>query len=221
MKFLLATTLLLLSSSIVFAEEARYVSDKFSITMRGGQGTEHKVIKSLKTGTKVDVLEVSEEGYTKVRTAKGLEGWVLTRYLLDQPVARDRLVIAENKIKSLRDKNKNLNKQLSSFKSSSSTLEKDTSRLGKSNKKLQKELANIKEIAANQIALNTENKSLKKQVLSLKREMQLVQQENMSLNDRSTRDWFLIGAGVCVAGIILGLILPNLRFRRKQSWTSL
>ena len=208
-------------SSIVSAEGSRYVSDKFSITMRGGQGTEHKVIKSVRTGTKLELLEVSEEGYSFVRTPKGLEGWVLSRYLLEQPVAADRLVKAESRIKSLRNKNKDLNKQLKSFKSDSSSLKKDSSRLGKSNKKLQKELNNIKSIAANQIALSTENKSLKEEVLSLKREMQTVQQDNMSLQDRSARDWFLIGAGVCVVGIIMGLILPNMRFRRKQSWTSL
>lgn len=189
--------------------------------MRTGQGTDHKIIKSVKTGTKLELIEVSEDGYSKVKIPNGPEGWVLSRYLLDQPVAKDRLIIAEKKIKALRSKTKDLKKQLKSYKSTSSTLQKDGSRLAKSNSKLTNELEKIKEIASNQIALNKENKTLKEQVLSLKREMQLVQQENMSLSDRSTRDWFLIGAGVFVVGIIMGVVLPNLRFRRKQSWNSL
>ncbi len=221
MKFILPLACLLLSSSIAFAEDFRYVSDKFSITMRTGQGTEHKIIKSVKTGTKLELIEVSDKGYSKVRLANGTEGWVLSRYLVEQPVAKDRLVIAEKKINTLQTKTKELNKQLKSFKSNNSALQKERNQLSKSNAKLQKELDKIKEIASNQIALNTENKSLKEQVLSLKREMQLVQQENMQLNDRSTRDWFLIGAGVFVVGIIMGIVLPNLRFRRKQSWSSL
>ncbi len=220
-KFLLLLTCLLLSSTIALAEDFRYVSDEFSITMRTGQGTQHKIIKSVKTGTKLELVEVNEEGYSKVKLPNGAEGWVLSRYLLNQPAAKDRLVIAERKIKTLQTQSKDLKKQLNSFKSSSSSLQKDSNRLGKSNTKLQKELTKIKEIAANQIALNSENKSLKEQVLSLKREMQAVQQENMSLQDRSARDWFLIGAGVSIVGIIMGLILPNLRFRRKQSWSSL
>ena len=189
--------------------------------MRTGQGTQHKIIKSIKTGTKVTLLEVSEEGYSRVRIPNGTEGWVLSRYLLDKPVAKDLLATAEKKIVSLRAKTKDLNKQLKSLSSSSSNLTRDTNRLGKSNKQLKSELEKIKKIAANQIALNDENKILKEQVLSLKREMQSVQQENLSLQDREARDWFLIGAGVCVVGIVMGLILPNLRFRRKQSWSSI
>ena len=221
MKFLLLLTCLLLSSTIVLAEETRYVSDEFSITMRTGQGTQHKIIKSVKTGTKLELLEESEDGYSKVRIPNGTEGWVLSRYLVNEPVAKDRLVSAEKKISALQSQTIELNKKLNSLSSSSSTLEKDSSRLSKSNIKLKKELDSIREIAANQIALNDENKTLKEQVLSLKREMQSVQQENMSLQDRSARDWFLIGAGVCVVGIVMGLVLPNLRFRRKQSWNSL
>ena len=220
MKFLFAIICLLVSTTII-AADVRYVSDSFSITMRTGQGTQHKIIKSVKTGTRLDLLEVSEEGYSLVRMPNGTEGWVLSRYLVNQPVAKDRLISAEKKIATLKKRTSELNKKLNSLSSSSSSLQKDTSRLSKTNKKLNKELENIKEIAANQIALNTENKSLKEEVLALKREMQIVQQDNMSLQDRSERDWFLIGAGVCVVGIVMGLILPNLRFRRKQSWNSL
>ena len=221
MKFLLPLTYLLLSSTITIAEEMRYVSDEFSITMRTGQGTQHKIIKSIKTGTKLELIETSEDGYSNVRMPNGTEGWVLTRYLVVQPVAKDRLARAEKIITTLRTQTKSLKNKVDSLSSSSSTLQKDGNRLSKSNITLKKELANIREIAANQIALNDENKSLKEQVLSLKREMQSVQQDNMSLQDRSARDWFLIGAGVCVVGIIMGLVLPNLRFRRKQSWSSI
>lgn len=220
-KFLLPLTYLLLSSTITIAEEMRYVSDEFSITMRTGQGTQHKIIKSIKTGTKLELIETSEDGYSNVRMPNGTEGWVLTRYLVVQPVAKDRLARAEKIITTLRTQTKSLKNKVDSLSSSSSTLQKDGNRLSKSNITLKKELANIREIAANQIALNDENKSLKEQVLSLKREMQSVQQDNMSLQDRSARDWFLIGAGVCVVGIIMGLVLPNLRFRRKQSWSSI
>ncbi|MDH5259650.1 MAG: TIGR04211 family SH3 domain-containing protein, partial [Gammaproteobacteria bacterium] len=152
MKFLLLLTCLLLSSTIVLAEETRYVSDEFSITMRTGQGTQHKIIKSVKTGTKLELLEESEDGYSKVRIPNGTEGWVLSRYLVNEPVAKDRLVSAEKKISALQSQTIELNKKLNSLSSSSSTLEKDSSRLSKSNIKLKKELDSIREIAANQIA---------------------------------------------------------------------
>jgi len=209
-------------STATFAEEVRYVTDSFSITMRTGQGTKHKIVKSPKSGVKMTLIEEDQEtGYSHVRLENGLEGWVLSRYLIKEPIAKSRLAAANQKVKTLQSKVKELREKLNATSKSKTGFEKDTNRLSKGNAKLKKELAHIKEIAANQIAINDENKKLQEQVLTLKRNMQTVQQENMGLQDRSARDWFLIGAGVCIVGIVLGLVLPNLRFRRKQSWNSL
>ena len=55
----------------------------------------------------------------------------------------------------------------------------------------------------------------------MQRELQIVQQENQSLADRSNRDWFLLGAGVLVSGVLVGLILPRLRVQRRSRWGEL
>lgn len=213
---------LLLCSTFVIAEETRYVTDSFSVTMRTGMGTEHKIIRSPTSGVKMTLLEENKQkGYSHVRISNGMEGWILSRYLVRTPSAKTRLSAAEEKAKSLRIQVKKLESQLSATSKSKTGFEKDSSRLNKNNKKLEKELTRIKDIASNQISINKENKTLKEEVLKLKREMQSVQQENMSLADDSAKDWFFIGAGVIIAGIIIGLILPNLRFRRKQSWNTL
>jgi len=219
-KFILCIGLAL-STFCAIGEETRYVTDSFSITMRTGQGTEHKIIKSLRTGTKLKVLEKSDNGYSKVRMENGTEGWVLTRYLIEQPVAKSRLIRAKKQNEQLTKKLNELKENLNSATKSSTSFETTSSKLGKENGRLLKELNHIKKIAANQIALNKENKNLKEEVLSLKREIQTVDQENMTLRDKSASTWFIAGAIVCVIGIFLGVFLPNLRFRRKQSWTSL
>lgn len=212
----------LLTPTFCLAQSTRYVTDSFTITMRTGQGTEHKIIKSLKSGTKVVILEEnSENGYARVKLDDETEGWVLTRYLDEQPIAKDRLAVASREIDSLKAKLSSLNSQVNDLSGNKSSLEKESNQLAKDNKKLSQELSHIKEIAANQLAINEENKSLKEQLLTLKRDIQSIQQENLSLQDRSARDWFLIGAGVCVIGVVMGLVLPNIRLRRKQSWSSL
>jgi SH3 domain protein len=49
-----------------------------------------------------------------------------------------------------------------------------------------------------------------------------LQQANRELANQSTQRWFLIGAGVVCGGILIGLILPRLRLRRrKDTWGSL
>ena len=220
-KLILLCSLILVTSTTI-AEEIRYVSDSLIITMRTGQGTSHKIIKSPTTGTRMVLLEEDKEsGYSLVRLDNGLEGWVLSRYLVDKPVAKTRLIKAEKEIAVLSKQVDELNQQLSSVSSNKNSLQKSSSQLEKANKALEKELAQIKDISSNQIAINEENKELKEKLLTLKRDMQTVQQENLSLQDSSARDWFLIGAGVLIAGVAMGLIVPNLRFRRKQTWDSL
>jgi SH3 domain protein len=51
--------------------------------------------------------------------------------------------------------------------------------------------------------------------------MQTVSHEKQTLEESTSQDWFLIGAGVLLGGIILGLILPRISWRRKtSSWDS-
>ena len=69
------------------SENVRYVSDNLAITMRSGKSNEHRIIRSLDSGTKLRVLS-KDKNYTKVRTEKGDVGWVLSRYLVNEPVAR-------------------------------------------------------------------------------------------------------------------------------------
>ena len=78
----------LLMSAPVLAE-TKYVSDEFEIMLRRGQTVQHEIIRQLTSGTPVGVFE-SNPKYSLVRTSSGTEGWVLTRYLMDQPAGRER-----------------------------------------------------------------------------------------------------------------------------------
>ena len=78
----------LLFSSAAHAESA-WVSDEFEITLRSGPSTSNAIQLMLKSGTELEVLERDREsGYARVRTGGGTEGWVLTRYLMNEPAAR-------------------------------------------------------------------------------------------------------------------------------------
>ena len=82
--------------------ETRYVSDQLEIPMRTGKSTQHRILRMLPSGTPLEVLELDKEnGWTRVRTPDGKEGWVLTRLLMDIPAARDRLARAEKRLAEL------------------------------------------------------------------------------------------------------------------------
>jgi SH3 domain protein len=217
-----AALTLMLATTAVAAQPAQYVTDRLEITLRSGQTNQHRIVKMLTSGTEVRVLEKDDEaGYTRVRIPDGTEGWVLTRYLVPQPVARDQLAAADAAVAKLTAELEQARGQLSTVSTSQKSLEQNHQSLESQNRKLQQELNQIRQTAANALNLDSENQEIKKQLVTLEREYQVLQQQTESLKDRSRRDWFMAGAGVVILGMILGLLIPKIRWKRRSSWDSL
>lgn len=213
---------LLLATSPLLAATA-YVTDEFKITVRSGESATHRIITMLKSGTAVDVVSRNpKSGYTKVRLGNGREGFILSRQLLDQPVARDRLAAAQAEVAALKTAPGELRQKLTTLTGEHSTLQREHAELQKTKDQVEQELAALQRTAANAVRISNERNQLRRQVSELTRQTEELKQENNELSNQSTHRWFLIGAGVTVGGIILGLILPHLRVRRrKDSWGSL
>jgi SH3 domain protein len=195
------------------------VSDRLEITMRSGTSTSHGIIRMLRSGTPVEVLEEDKEtGYTHVRTRSGKEGWVLTRFLMKGQAARDRLAAVEKELAELELENRKMVTAMQALREEKNTIEAERSKLDSENHKVSLELAEIKRTASSALTMDSENKELKSRVVTLERNLQTVQQENENLKDRTARDWFMVGAGVLLLGIIVGLIIPRIRWRKKSSW---
>lgn len=199
--------------------ETRYVSDDLEITMRSGKGNSFSIIRMLTSGTPVEVLEVDkDEGYTRVRSSNGKEGWVLTRYLMKTQAARERIANTEKQLAEMELEKRKLETAMAELTEQKNALNNQLSSLDVDSRKTSQELAEIKRTASSALALDSENKDLKGRVVALERQLQTVQQENEGLKDRTARDWFMVGAGVVLLGIIVGLIIPRIRWRRKSSW---
>ena len=204
---------------LVQAQDIQYVSDQLIITMRTGQGSQYQILKTLPSGTRLEIMETNEEtGYTRVRLADGTEGWVLSRFLTEEPIAREKLAAAQSKLQRLTDQNNALKEELANLKKSATELETERNTLLSQSESAKTELERLNQVAAQPIQLDKQNRDLKQQNVSLEKELQLLQQENQVLKDRSQRDWFVAGAGVLLGGMLLGLILPKLRWRKKSNW---
>jgi len=207
--------ILFLALSTGVSAESRYVSDQLMITLRTGQGTNYQILKSLPSGTPLELMR--EEGdYSLVRTAEGIEGWVRNQYLTIQPIARDLLATAEKKVERLQAAGKQLREQLSDLKADKTRLEQEQQKLSSDYSKLQKELDTLQKVAAKPIQVERENTQLKTQLEELQQQTSQLGSENKQLADSSQRDWFIRGAGVLAGGLLLGLLLPLLRPRRKS-----
>jgi SH3 domain protein len=72
-----------------------------SLTLRTGAGTRYRIIGSLTTGDVATIL-ARGDGWTKVRTAEGKEGWVSAGFLQASPPARIQLERLERNTEELR-----------------------------------------------------------------------------------------------------------------------
>jgi SH3 domain protein len=199
--------------------ETRYVSDNLEITMRSGKGTSYGITRMLRSGTPVEVIEEDKEaGYTHVRVKGGKEGWVLSRFLMKGQAARDRLAAAEKSLAELELENRKMETSMAALTEEKTALQKELESLEGQTRNVSQELSEIKRTASSALAIDSENKDLKGRVVSLERQLQTLQQENEGLRDRTARDWFMVGAGVVLLGIIVGLIIPRIRWRKKSSW---
>jgi len=212
----------LLMCSTVLADSTRYVTDQLEITLRSGQSTKHQILRMLRSGTPLEVLETdAESGYSKVRTPDGNEGWVITRYLDKLPSGRERLAAVQQRLSTLKMDNMRLAKEVKQLSAEKDKLARQLAGLRQDSKHLEQDLNRIRKTSASALAIDNENKALKTRLQRLEQKHQLVQQENERLRDRTARDWFMAGGGVILLGMGIGLIIPKIRWRRKSNWSSL
>lgn len=200
-----------------------YVTDEFKITLRSGESATHRILRMLPTGQRLEVLSTNAQtGYSKVRGPGGIEGFVLSRQLVNQPVARDRLAAAEAEVNALKAAPGELRSRLASLTEEHRKLREAHETLKRAKTQVDQEFAALQRTASNSVRIANERNDLRKQVTSITREIEDIKQQNRELENKTAQNWFLIGAGVVVGGIILGLILPHLRVRRRKSdWGSL
>ncbi len=218
MKQLIVIVTLIFISPLSQAEDIQYVSDQLVITLRTGQGSSYQIIRTLPSGSKLDVIEITDTGYAKVRTENGTEGWIRSQYLSPEPIAKIKLETAEKKLEKLKTENISLREEAQKLRKHRRELGSESKTLQTRLKAAESELSRLKQVAAKPILLDRENRELQQQNISLEKKLQMMAQENQVLKDRSQREWFIAGAGVLLGGMFLGLLLPKIRWKKKSNW---
>jgi len=208
--------LTLMAASSYAAVEKRYVSDKLWLQLRSGPGSDFRILKALPSGEHLIFMEQTEDlNYTKVTTDKGVEGWVLTRFLEKEPVAKEKLILSQRELVKVQAELNTLKKHSKALSQEKSTLSGDRSSLTRDKKNLQKELKRIKDISANALQLDSKNTKLTKRNQELEIQLETLTADNTRLQDNKERTFMIIGGGLIILGLILGLAIPAMRGGRK------
>lgn len=214
---IIATAGLLLSSSAL--ADSVWVTDQFEITLRSGPSTSNAIQLMIGSGAELEALERdAESGYTRVRTQGGTEGWVLTRYLMNERSAREQLQLLSGQLTNATSRGSSLDSQLQAIRGEHESANQQIATLEREKAAVEQELAEIKRTAANVLSINDENKSLMEQLTAAQIRADTLEQENRELASQTIRYWFMAGALVLLVGIILGIWLPRIRWQRGSRY---
>jgi SH3 domain protein len=208
----------MLLTSAAFAAPA-WVSDQFEITLRSGPSTSNAIQLMVNSGLRLEVLERdADSGYSRVRTPGGTEGWVLSRYLMSEPSAREQLETLTGQLTNATSRGSSLDTQMKAVKAEYDSANQQIAKLEREKAAVEKELAEIRRTAANVLAINTQNQSLMDQLAAAQIKADTLEQENRQLSSQTTRYWFMAGALVLLIGVLLGIWLPRVRWQRRSRY---
>jgi len=218
-KWIVHSLWVMLFVSAAVQAQTEYVSDELEVTLRTGPSTQNAIVRILKSGTPLTILERdSDSGYAHVTTSAGTEGWVLLRFLSSQPVARDRIVVVERRLKEAREQVQETQAELDSLRAELSGTQQRLGDAESAGEGMAKELNDIRSASANAVSLRDQNNTLRQRVVDFERQTDELEMENRELRSRDTREGMVIGAAVFLLGMLASVILPRLKPKRRSGW---
>ncbi|GAA0838129.1 MULTISPECIES: TIGR04211 family SH3 domain-containing protein [Marinomonas] len=207
----------LLLSGVAQATTA-YVSDIQFVAIREGQNNNTRAVeRGIKSGTPLEVLE-QENGYTKVKTPSGNEGWIADYFLSDDAVTRDQVISLQSKLSALSESKQKVNSELQDSKKEITDLNNKVTSLESDKTQLIKQIQQNKALAEKAQSIVSQNNDVSYQLESLKKQLATAEQAADQQQSTTQQKWFAIGAGTLLGGLIIGLLIPL--SRKKKSSTS-
>ncbi|RMF15904.1 MAG: TIGR04211 family SH3 domain-containing protein [Gammaproteobacteria bacterium] len=200
--------------------ETMYIDDTLYVPLRAGEGLQYKIVhKGIKSGTPVEVIRHNpDSGYSEVRTPEGITGYMPTRYLVAKPIAKQRLAALQKQYDALRERSSSAEAREKELNAQIGELTRERDRLAEQVNALQTELNNIKRISANAVQLDQSNRELREENVRLRNEVELLNSDNQRLKDDSAQKMMLYGAGLVLLGVLIAVVVPNLKRQKRSSW---
>lgn len=216
----LATSLVLVLgfTSQTASAETRYISDELRVPLRSSPCARCAIVHGgLPAGTRMEVIETNDEGWSHITTSGGLEGWLRSQYLVAEPIARDRLQAAEERLEEIRSENVELTERVQQLEELNAELDERLSTTVETRDQLESELTSVTEASANALSLQEQNEELVKRNRMLQSEIDVLTAARDRLKADSTRKWFIYGALAVFLGALLSVLIPRLKPRKRFS----
>ena len=196
------------------AEEVLFVRPSVEIPVRRGQGTDYKIVKLVKDGDQVELLE-EKDSWARIRIKDGTEGWMPKRFLSSDapPLKLVQMLRQENE--HLREQNTELNQELAGLKDLQANTGGELSTCIAQRDTIEGQYKNLQSDTADVVAIKNKMTATQREIEKVQTTLVAVQQENNELKRKTAVTWFLAGGGVLFFGWIIGAFFG--RSRKKRS----
>jgi SH3 domain protein len=195
-----------------------YISDTLTVPLRSGPSNANRILhRGLPSGTELTILARDDDsGFVQIRTSRGTEGWLPAQYLVDEPIARDRLVAANRQLREMTETLDQQKRQLAQLDTSKSQADQNNSQLQRKSAALTQELAEIRRVSAGAIAQNEANQELMALNDRLRSEVDELVAGIAVMEDNVQERWLMIGGALMLTGLVLGV---SIKARpRRSAW---
>jgi SH3 domain protein len=198
--------------------ETRYVTDNMMVPLRSGAGSEFRIINSrITSGTQLQLLDEPPGDWANVRLPSGTEGWMRKQYLQRTPVAKTLLDQAQKKEAAAQVLLASKTAQLTELQSKYAELHTLSTRLEQENTTLGSDFQNLKVMSEDAINLSTRYRDLLADHEVLLTQHDALKAENDNLRSDQTISHGLYAIALLMAGMVIAIILPMLRPRKRYS----
>ncbi|MBI3344822.1 MAG: SH3 domain-containing protein [Gammaproteobacteria bacterium] len=172
---------------LAWPQTLAYVSQDQGVDLLGAASANAEPLRRLMKSAVVEVLDNESPGFLRVRSADGVEGWVPAPLLASSITTAGMIGIPVAPLGNT-----------------------DALASGPS------ELTAVK-ISAQSVATLSTVPAQVDRLAMMESELKVLRDTNEELKVHRDQQWFLAGAGTLLLGLVIGLIIPKMQWRRK-SW---
>lgn len=195
------------------AQTTRYAGLQ-GVELRSDPAPEASVIGQIAAGSAVEIIEPDVGGYARVRSAAGTEGWALSASLLDAPATDE----SSDPLADIQPFTGEL-PPLPDVQALPLLPAQDQPSVSEPSTDASEQImASVTEGEVSPSAVETN--MLQSRLATLEKDVQSLRAANKTLKNSHDQKWFVIGAATVLMGMLIGLIVPKIRWRRK-SWHSI
>lgn len=182
-----------------------YIIDEIRVSLRTAPCATCTVVQQgLASGLRLEVLELGD-GWSRVRSPEGTEGWLPSRYLTDQPIARDQLAALRQQVEQLLEENRTLQERSAG---SAQTPAANLAAVTQAPPLGSLALVDCPDV-------QTENQELLKNNNLLQSEAEVLRARLEQLENNERQRWFFYGGVLVTLSAILCALLPRLKPNRR------